>query len=73
MSKKADYVFSVSEFSDQTPWIYAEPRDANTAKLEDGLTGFILKEGTTFEEAKEIAALLREKIAKVILKDAADK
>jgi hypothetical protein len=73
MAKNARYVFSVSEFADQSVWIRAEPRDEQIASLENGLTGFILKEGTTFEEAKEFASLLREVIAKVILKDAADK
>jgi hypothetical protein len=61
MSERAKFTFTVKESADGRPWIAAE-------QLEDGMPslvgqlGFDLRPGTTFDQAKDIAKYLRERV-----------
>lgn len=70
MSTKAktdysDFTFTLKEFGDGTPWIMCEENQPGLPALKDGYLGLRLREGTTFEQAKEIAEYLRDHIAGV--------
>jgi hypothetical protein len=54
---RADYLFSVKEYADGTPWIMLEPRrgDLKVLKPQRSFLGFDLHPGTSLEEARKIA------------------
>ena len=54
--------FTVKEYGDGTPYIAIEPCDGNLVLLQFGDLYFDMREGTTFEKAKEIAAYLNNNI-----------
>lgn len=62
MTERNEYHFAVKEFNDGTPWIAFEPLQGNLAILKGGMLGFDLREGTTLEEAHQLASLLHEKV-----------
>ena len=55
--------FGVGERADGEPWIFLEHVDGGSLPvLRDGFLGFDLIEGTTQEEAQELAAMLRRRV-----------
>jgi hypothetical protein len=65
---KTDYsafTFTVKEFGDGTPWIMCEEYQPGLPVLKDGYLGLRLREGTTIEQAQEIAEYLRDHVAGV--------
>ena len=65
-TKRAEYRFRVKEYGDGTPWIYLElVREPDLPTIAPGFLGLDLKEGTSYEEAKEIARFLNERITTV--------
>lgn len=59
----SDFTFTVKEFGDGTPWIMCEADQPGLPVLKDGHLGLRLREGTTIEQAQEIAEYLRDNIA----------
>lgn len=70
---RADYLFKVSEYADGTPWISTESLRGPLPVIENGLLGFDLPEGTTFEQAKSIANWLNDSIGAICYTDFSDK
>lgn len=67
-TKRSEVTFTVKEFESGQPWIALEIlRGDVTPKDLGGLVGFDLKQGTSLEDAKEIARYLREKIERISL------
>lgn len=61
-----DYLFTVKEFGDGTPWLMAELREGNDLSiLENGFLGFTLRSGTTYEEAQGLARHLHKVLDKI--------
>ena len=54
---RADYLFSVKEYANGTPWIALEPMRDNlkVLKPQRSFLGFDLPPGTSLEEARKIA------------------
>ena len=50
-------------------WIMFEPYDGNIKPLQNGFLGFDLQRGTTYEQAKDFAKLLNERIARTSFTD----
>lgn len=51
--------FYVKEYGDGTPWLLIETEKGKPLPaIGDGFQGFDLKDGTTYEEAKEVARVL---------------
>jgi hypothetical protein len=67
LTERSRYTFTVKEFGDGTPWIAAEPLQENIAGLGKKLLGFDLNQGTTLEQAQEIARYMKDHIAWVNL------
>lgn len=65
MTERSRYAFTVKEFADGTPWIACEPLHSNIEHLKNGILGFDLPEGTSYEEATQIANYMSEHIAQV--------
>jgi hypothetical protein len=57
----ADFIFVVKEYHDGRPWIAFEPGSQGLTSIKGSL-GFDLKDGTTLEQAHEVARLLRQHI-----------
>jgi len=66
MTERAEFVFKVKEFSSGVPWIAAEPLSEELRGVR-GLLGFDLMPGTTFDQAKEIAAYMEKHIKSITL------
>jgi hypothetical protein len=64
MTERGDFKFTVKESSDGTPWIAAEPSEKLLAAI-PGQLGFELKAGTSYEEAKSVAAFLNTHVAAI--------
>lgn len=65
-TERATFVFTVKEYHEGTPWIAFELlRGPELSILANGFLGFDLLEGTTLEQAKEIASFLNENIREV--------
>lgn len=59
----SDFTFTVTEFGDGTPWIMCEAYQPGLPALSNGYLGLRLREGITFEQAREIAEYLRDRVA----------
>jgi hypothetical protein len=64
-TERANCVFAVKEFADGKPWIMLERSGEGLEVLGDGYIGFELKEGTTLQEAEDLAATLCKSISTV--------
>ena len=62
MTKRAKFVFKTKESAGRVPIIVLEPLRESFDVLAGGFLGFDLPEGTTINQAEEIAAYLNEKI-----------
>jgi hypothetical protein len=69
MTERARYIFTVKEFEGGQPWIYMEPFDTVLSPLAHGFIGFDLAEGTTLEQAHELATLLNSKLIRTSYTD----
>ena len=65
MTEHARMVFRVRELTNGDFWIYLEPSEENLEVLGKGFLGFDLPDGTTANQAEEIAAFLQENISGV--------
>jgi hypothetical protein len=65
MTERAPASFAVKEFVDGVPWIVCEIGRKPFAGVPDGLIGFDLPPGTTFEEAQEIQRYLETHLTNV--------
>ena len=65
MTKRAKFVFKTRESAGRDPSIVLEPVGESLDVLAGGFLGFDLPEGTTINQAEEIAAYLNEKINSV--------
>ena len=54
--------FTVKEYGEGTPFIAIEPCGGDLALLRDGILALDLPEGTTLEQAHEIASYLNDNI-----------
>jgi hypothetical protein len=54
--------FTIKEHGDGTPFIAMEPCGGDLALLRDGILALDLPEGTTLEQAHEIASYLNDNI-----------
>jgi hypothetical protein len=61
-TERADFTFTVKEYSDGTPWIAAEQLRGDMPTLK-GLVGFDLRPDTTYGEAMDMAKYLRQHLA----------
>ena len=61
-TERAEFTFTVKEFSDGTPWIAAEQLRGDMPNLK-GLLGFDLRPDTTYAEAMDMAKYLRGHIS----------
>lgn len=65
---RAEYVFTVKEYADGTPWIALEQLSENSVPLPDeAFLGFDLPKGTSYEKAKEIARYMRKNLDKLTM------
>ena len=65
-TERAQCVFTAKESSAGAPfWIAFEPYGGNLSVLGNGLLGFDLPEGASFEKANEIAGFLNDNIRAV--------
>jgi hypothetical protein len=62
MTERAEYIFAVKEYADGTPWIMAEPRRKQLSIFKNGFIGFDLRDGTSFEDAQQLAKEMTERI-----------
>jgi hypothetical protein len=58
MTERASYTFTVKEHGDGTPFLMLEPRSENLRLLDRGFLSFDLLEGTSYEQAQEIAGYM---------------
>jgi hypothetical protein len=65
MTERARYIFNVKYYPEGQPWICMEPLDSSISPLKEGFIGFDLADGTTQEQAIEIAAYLDSKLLRV--------
>ncbi len=61
-TERTEYIFTVKEYGEGTPWIMLESRRETLACLGDGFLGLDLKKGTDLTEAQEIAAYLNKHV-----------
>jgi hypothetical protein len=64
-TERAKYVFAVKEFGDGTPWVKQERSGNGLEVLGNGFIGLELTEGTSFQEAEALAAILRRNVSAV--------
>jgi len=57
--------FRIGEYAEGKPWIYVEPYSGDALDLFRHTIGFGLRPGTTYEQAKEIAAFLRRNLMNI--------
>lgn len=57
--------FTVKEANGDTRFLCVEPYEPGLSVLQNGSLGMWLKEGTSFDEARELASLLNEKLSTV--------
>ena len=69
MTERAHYVFTVKEYNASQRWIRLENSREDLTPLKEGFLGLDLPEGTSYQEAREIARYLNEKIANVTWTD----
>lgn len=63
---RTEYRFTVKEFESGTPWLMLEPmRGPDLPLPKNAFLGLDLKEGTTLEEAQEIARYLNRQVRSV--------
>lgn len=55
---RALYRATVKEYADGTPFLVFEPMSENIELLDGALTSLDLKQGTTLEQAREVADVL---------------
>ena len=65
MTTRSEVTFRVKEYGSDNPWIAVEELRGNLAVK--GLLGLDLREGTTLDQAKEIAGYLNEHVRCVTL------
>lgn len=60
-TKRAEYRFRVKEHGEGRPWIFLElAKEPDLPSITPGFLGFDLKDGTTYEQAKESAKFLND-------------
>jgi hypothetical protein len=59
-TERGKFTFTVKEFADGAPWIMAEPQRKTVPILDEAFIGFDLPHGTTFEQARRVAAFMNE-------------
>ncbi len=64
-TERGKFVFTVKEFADGTPWIMAEPTREAMPILDEAFIGFDLPDGTTFAQARKVAAFMNENLARI--------
>jgi hypothetical protein len=69
MTERARYVFTVKEYNGGQPWIRLENSREDLTPLKEGFLGLDLLEGTSYEEARNIAKYLNSQIANVTYTD----
>lgn len=60
-TERGHYSFRVAEYADGTPWIMTDPLwETDRLKIlgKHGFIGFDLKQGTTYEQARQVAEYL---------------
>jgi hypothetical protein len=62
-TERGKFAFTVKEFADGTPWIMTEPLHKTMPILDEAFIGFDLPDGTTFEQARKVAAFMDENLA----------
>jgi hypothetical protein len=68
MTERARYVFTVKESPSGRPWLYMDLLDG-ISPLEHGFIGFDLEQGTSLDQAKEIANFINSKLVTVSYTD----
>ena len=64
--QKGEYVFLVKETDEGEPWIMPECRSEEGVRfIDEGILGLKLRKGLSYEDAREIANLLNDKIGLV--------
>jgi hypothetical protein len=66
-TERGKFTFTVSEFSNHTFFIYTEPDRRTMPALEDAFIGFDLPEGTTLEQAHNVADFMNKNLAGISL------
>jgi hypothetical protein len=64
MTRRVDCTFSISEHQDGSSWILVETYD-DLETFDKGFISLDFEDDVTFEEAKSITKLRRDKIAKI--------
>jgi hypothetical protein len=62
---RAEVRFRVADSAEGEPWIYGEPYSGDALDLFRHIIGFSLKPGTSYEQAKDIAAFLRRNLVNI--------
>jgi len=62
-TERTEYVFTVKEYGEGTPWIMLEGLRETLTCLGHGFLGLDLKKGTDLTKAREIAAYLNKHVA----------
>ncbi len=62
-TKRAEYVFTVKEYVDGTPWIAFEPMNGEIEVLKGKMLGFDLQKGIDINKAKEITKFLNDNLS----------
>lgn len=61
MTDRAQYIVSVKEYENGEPWLMFDWLDGeNLPLLRNGFMGIDLREGTTLEQAKELAGKIND-------------
>lgn len=64
-TEHADYLFAVKEHRDGSPFIMLEPRSGDLKVLGDGFLTLELAEGTSTQQARELADRLNGAVERV--------
>ena len=64
-TERTGCTFAIKAFEGGTPWIMVEADAPGLSILKDGFLGIELREDVSFEEAQELAQLLRDKVAHI--------
>ena len=65
MTERAKFIFTAKEGANREPYLLLAPAGNDLPILDRGFLSFDLPEGTTINQAEEIAAYLNEKIESV--------
>jgi len=64
-TQRGNYIFTVKEYADGTPWIAMEPSGKAIEFPNEGFFGFDLRKGTNIQRAREIAKYLNNNISEL--------